>query len=201
MGPAWLGLLGAVVGGLVSLIGTLVTTRFQWRQEQARWLEQRERDRVQWQQQRDAEAQRWADERQRDKADWLREQKHKSYLEVLDHLLAASQLASKLPPAGEDDLQPYPREDELAIADELTKSYRWLKSASAVCDRQVTQPLKELSAELYFTIQVVLNEGIQRNKMVRRPEHRTVNPWILNEVIDQMSARLSEVSRADLGAD
>lgn len=210
MGPAWLGLLGAVVGGLVSLIGTLVTTRFQWRQEQARWLEQRERDRVQWQQQRDAEADRWESERRRDtiewergrddeKANWLREQKLKSYLEVQDHLLSASDLASNLPEA-QKERPHYPREAEMAIVQELRKGYRWLKSASAVCGSGVAKKLDELADELYFTIQTLSYNGVQPGAMVLRPRSARMEEWILSEVIDGMSAKVAEASRLDLGA-
>lgn len=212
MGPAWLGLLGAVVGGLVSLVGTLVTTRVQWRHERARWVEQRERDLLQWQQQRAAEVDKWESERRSEaiswertradeKADWLRDQKLTSYLEVLDHLLAASDLASHLPDAGDDDRQPYPRDDEMAIVRELKKAYRWLKSASAVCGRDVNRELTELTDELYFTIQTISYEGIKRDRQVRRPKKHTLNPWFLGEVIDTLSAQVSAVQRRDLGAD
>jgi hypothetical protein len=212
MGPAWLGLLGAVVGGMVSLIGTLVTTRFQWRQEQARWLEQRERDQLQWRQQHDAEMAKWESERRRDtitwertrgdeKENWLREQKLQSYLEVLDHLLAASELASNLPPAQMNAARPYHRDDEMAIVRELRKSYRWMKSANAVCGKNVAAKVRELSEELYFTLQVVDYEGIKPGNMVRRPESSKLEEWILSEVIDGMSAKVSAILRTDLDAD
>jgi hypothetical protein len=211
MGPAWLGLLGAVVGGLVSLIGTLVTTRVQWRQERARWQEQRERDLLQWQQQRAADMEKWESERRREtiswertradeKSDWLRDQKLTSYLEILDHLLAASELASNLPPAMDDETQPYTREDEMAIVRELKKGYRWMRSASAVCGNEVSNELADLTEELYFTMQTISYEGIRPGRQVRRPEKRNPNPWLLNEVIDQISAKVSTVSRKDLDA-
>ena len=93
MGSVWLGLIGAIIGGLVSLIGTLTTSRLQWRQEIARWSEERERNAIQWKQQIESDARKTESERRRDelswersrqdeKLRWLREQRLKWLFEV-----------------------------------------------------------------------------------------------------------------------
>jgi hypothetical protein len=211
MGSAWLGLLGVIAGGLVSLTGTLITTRLQWRQERARWSEQREHDLLQWQQQRETETAKleietrretlaWQRTRDDDHVRWIREQKIKCYLDALDHLLVASELAANAVPARSGEDRPYAREDEMAIAQELKRSYRWVTSASAVCGDAVTERLKKLSADIYFTMQAVSYEGMEKGGMVRRPEGGVLKKWLLSESVDTMSARLSEIMRADLSS-
>jgi hypothetical protein len=210
MGSAWLGLLGAITGGLVSLAGTLITTRLQWRQERTRWKEQRERDLLQWNQQRESDLEKWENERRhsalewernRDDArfQWNREQKLRCYLEALDHLITASELSSNASPVSSGEQRRYAREDEMAIVQQLRKGYRWTKSASAVCGTSVIERLNELSSELYFTIQTITHEGIKSGEMVRRPRSSNFEEWILSETIDTMSARLTDIMRADLG--
>ncbi len=168
MGSAWIGLVGAVIGGLVSLMGTLITSRFQWRQEKARMIEQRERDLLQWKEQRESDAGKWERDREDELFRWLREQKLKCYLEALDHLKSASKLSANAPSTKEGERR-YAREDEMAIVQELRNSYRSMNSVRAVCGEAVTAKVNNLSRDLYFIIQSVSYEGIKPGEMVRLP--------------------------------
>jgi hypothetical protein len=212
VGSTWFGLLGAIVGGAVSLIGTLFTSRLQWRQERARWLEQRERDQLQWGQQRAVDTERWENERRRDEDTrererddehfrWVREQKLKCYMEIIDHLRTASELAADFSGNGEDKQRGYAKEDEMAVVKELRAGYCWLKAMSALCGRAATDSINDLNDELYYTIQALTYEGIRPGKMVRRPKGKSLDEWIASEVIDGMAAQLSEILRTDLGSD
>lgn len=211
MGSAWLGLLGAVIGGVVSLAGTLITSRLQWRQERARWNEQRERDFIQWSHQKESEIEKWESEHRRDtlawKRDrddeqfrWLRDQKLKYCMEVFDHLRVASELSSNLSYTQGGEQRRYAREDEMAIIQELRQSDVRMKPLSLVCGEDVAAELKKVSQELYFYIQQIDREGVKPGGMVRLPEERLMDEWMLNETIDGLSARISASMRTDLGS-
>jgi hypothetical protein len=88
----------------------------------------------------------------------------------------------------------------MAVAQELKRSYRWVTSARAVCGDAVTERLEKLSADIYFTMQAVSYEGMDKGGMVRRPKGGVLEKWLLSESVDTMSARLSEIMRADLNA-
>jgi hypothetical protein len=211
MGSAWLGLIGAVIGGTVSLVVTLITSRLQWRQERERWNEQRERDLILWKQERESDAKKWENERQRDKetwmrsqADeqsrWLREQKLKCYLESSDSLRSASELAANisLNAAGG-----HKREEELAIVEELRHANRWLNSTRAVCRADLTRQVDDIQEELYYTMQALTHRGmgsVTSKGSDHFVEFAPGKDGILSETIDRWAKKLSDMSRQDLDA-
>jgi hypothetical protein len=205
MGSAWLGLVGAIIGGLVSLIGTLITSRRQWQQERIRWSEERERDSIQWKQQRESDAQKREDERRKDERSrdderlrWLREQKLKCYLEALDHFRAAGELSSNVSFSQEGMVS---REEVKAIVRELRHGHRWVNSLRAVCGNDLAGKVVELNSDLYFTIDALDNVGMggpsHQGHMVPR---RDGSSWILSGTIDDWSEKLSEILRTDLAS-
>ena len=193
----------------MSLAGTLITSRSQWRQERVRWEEQRARDQLHWSQQRESEAASRQYEQHRDKLDWergrdddqlrwLREQKLKCYMEIQTHLVAASELAANAVLAHAAEEPGYPRDVEMAIAQELRQGYQWAKALSIVCSKDVAAKMSDVCGELYFTLQALTWEGLKPGGMVRRPEESSLREWILSEVIDNLFARLTAELRADL---
>lgn len=162
--------------------------------------DQRERDLRQWDQQRESES----GKRERDREDeifrWFREQKLKCYLEALDCLKKASELSANTSPQSQEAGRPYARVDEMAIVQELRNSYKWMGSVNAVCGEQAAEKVSKISEEIYFMIQTVTYEGIKPGQMVRLPPGKRLREWILSEAIDGISARLSDILRADLGS-
>ena len=196
MGSAWLGLLGALAGGLVSLTGTVLTMRFQGRQERARWDRQQAADAEKREIDRRRETLAWTRERDDDHFRRLREEKIKYHRETLEHLLTAGGLAAKLKPVGED--RRYAREDEMAIVDELRQSHGWLTSLGLVCTGDTAAKLDEVATDLYFTLQTVTYEGVKPGQLVRRPPGNALEEWLLSETIDTLATRISAILREDL---
>lgn len=173
MGSAWLGLVGAIIGGLVSLIGTLATSRFQWRQEIARLADQRERESLQWERQRETDLKKRQHDSRDEQIRWLRDQKLKCYLEALNSLKDASEFTAKALPPPKDNEGRVSTEDKKAIVQELRNSYRWTVSVSAVCGDNVAAKLDEFQKYMSYIIQSTEYSGIKGGMIKLPPERKT----------------------------
>ncbi|MEU7888229.1 hypothetical protein AB0B54_22220 [Microbispora bryophytorum] len=206
MDSAWLGLTGALIGSVASILGTLLVSRMQWRQELARWAEQRDRDALQWERNRQAEEVKSNEIREQNEQEWRRQdagersrqmhiEKIKHYLDGIERLMEAGSLDAATGDFSDDAQK---RACEQSISATLRLALRSLYCIRCFCGKESQSKVSELVDDVYFVHSALLYEGLKDGHMIRQ---RNGKKWILAEVLDSHASRLAEIMRRDVGTD